>query len=229
MKTYGSPGASAAFLARRRRRLRAGTGVVVLAGTIAAVATGRPTAAIGLLVAGFLVRYRLAGTAHAADVGAAAEAEVAARLRSFRPDVLLFDVDLRNRRTDIDAVVLGPVVATVEVKRARGRVKVMSDGSVRAGRRWLPGRPVAQAASHAAAVGRYTDHHVEAVLCITGMRRRPTIVEYGKGEVWVTSARRLERTLRKLPNEINSGEACQIATRLRTGNNASNRGIRSVR
>ena len=99
MKTYGSPGASAAFLARRRRRLRAGTGVVVLAGTIAAVATGRPTAAIGLLVAGFLVRYRLAGTDHAADVGAAAEAEVAARLRSFRPDVLLFDVDLRDRRS----------------------------------------------------------------------------------------------------------------------------------
>ena len=221
MKIYGTAGVSASMLASRRVRWRRLAGAVVVLGVLGAFAIGRPTVSIVLLVGGFLVRYRLRGMTHAARSGSAGEYEVAARLRAYQPDVLLFDLDLRGQRSDIDAVVLGPVVATVEVKAAKGRVRAMSDGTVRVGGTWLSGHPIAQAARHAAALGTYTEHHAEALLCITRMRGRPRYVEYGRTKVLVTNLRHLRRALRWLPPLISAREARHLAQLLRSGNNPS--------
>ena len=221
MKIYGTAGASASMLEHRRQRLRQITGIAVGAGVIGGILVGRPMAALFLAVMGFLVRYRLRGLAYAARAGAKGEADVAERLRAFRPDVLIFDLNVRQQRSDIDAVVLGPMVATIEVKAARGRVRAMSDGTIRVGGVWLQGHPIGQAARHASSLGDYTEHHVEAVLCITAMRGRPRYVEYGNTEVLLTSTRYLRRTLRRLPRVIKPAEARQIARLVRSGNNPS--------
>ena len=228
VKIHGAPGRHPARLARRRTRSSIAATVVGFGGAFAAVLSGRPALALTFVVVGLMVRHRLRGRAYAARVGAEAESAVAERIRGFRPEVALFGLDLRGRRADVDAVVLGPVAATVEVKRASGRVRVMDDGTVRVGRTWLPGRPLSQAAAHAAAVGRFTEEHVEAVLCITGMRQRGRVFDHGSTEVWVTSARRLPATLRRLPRVLTSREARQLAQRLRSGNNPSQAAQRSV-
>lgn len=189
--------------------------------TLGLAGLGRPMVAIIPLTVAGLARRRLRGRAVAADVGAEAEVEAALRLRRVRPTALLFDLDLRERRSDIDAVLLGPMAATVEVKSARGRAHFLDDGRVRVGGRWLPGRPVAQAASHAAAVGRMAGVHVEAVLCLTHMRGRPLVVELGRTEVWVTGLRHLRRTVRRMPPILDARAAREIATRIRGGKNAS--------
>ena len=223
MRTYGTAGQSASLLQRRRNRWHRVIGWTAAGVGLVAVGVGRPATLFVVVVAAYLIRYRLRAMEYAARAGATAEAEVAMLLESYRPEVLIFDLDLRGRRSDIDAIVLGPIVATVEVKSARGRAVPMSDGTVRVGGDWLAGRPLAQAASHAVAVGGFTDHHVEAVLCITGMRQRPHIVEYGNTQVWVTNGRRLRRTLKKLPRILDAREARKLGKRLRTGSNASQR------
>lgn len=226
MRVHGTPGASADRLQRRRLRHHGLLGWGALLVTVALVAVGQPMAAVVPLAVAALLRRRLRGRAIAADRGADAEIEAARRLRRVKPTVLLFDVDVRGRRSDIDAVLLGPMATTVEVKAARGRPHFMDDGRLRVGGRWLPGRPLAQAASHAATVGRVTAHHddrvhVEAVLCVTGMRGRPVIVEYGDTEVWVTNLRHLRRTVRRMPSCLDPRAAREIAASLRGAKNAS--------
>ena len=228
MRTFGTAGANADRLARRRAFARTAIGFVAIGGVVAAALTGRTAAVFPIAVVAFMIRHRLARGIRMAEVGAAAEISVAARLSRLRASVVLFDIDLRGRRSDIDIVIVGPGVATVEVKRARGRIKAMSDGTLRVGGQWLPGRPLAQAASHAVAVSRFTDRHVEAILCITGMTQRPRIIEYKGTEVRVTSEAGLLKIVRKLPRVLGSVEAREIAHRLRTGNSASQMGIRSV-
>jgi len=230
MRIYGIPGSSSDRLLRRRLRAHRLVGLAAAGAVVLAVAVGRPATAVVVVLVGILARRHLRGRAAAADLGSQTEIIVAHRLRRFRPDVLLFDVDLRDRRADVDAVVLGPVAATIEVKTARGRAQYLDDGRVRVGGRWLPGRPLAQAASHAAAVGRWSPVHVEAILCLSGMWGRPRLVEYGATEVWVTSARHLRRVLRRLPRVLDRPTARRLADRLRDGRrkNASPDARRSV-
>jgi len=214
MRVYGRPGSSADRLLRRRLWWHRLAGLLTLVAVVAALAYGRPFGALVVLMVGLGVRRRLRRRAAAADVGAEAEIDVAERLRRFRPAALLFDVDLRGRRSDVDAIVLGPVCAVIEIKRAGGRAVYLDDGRVRAGGRWLPGRPLGQTAAHAAALRAEVDVPVEAVLCLTRLRGRPRIVEYGRTEVWVTSARHLRRVLRRLPHVLDRAEAKRAAASL---------------
>jgi hypothetical protein len=117
---------------------------------------------------------------------------------------------------DADVVVLGPMVAVVEVKRAVGRVRCLEDGAVAVDGRRLPGRAVRQAVAAAAAVrSRLAGvDHVDAVLCVTGMQQRPRRVAAGRGEVVVCSARHLRRTLRRLPVRLGRGEGRTLGREL---------------
>lgn len=228
MRTYGQPGATAAAIAARRRQGRLLAFLLGIAGLLLGMATGTPAIAIFTVLIALLIGYRLNGLAYAADAGAAAEVEVARRLQRLKPTVLLFDVDLRDGRSDVDTIILGPWVATVEVKRARGFVVAMDDGTVRAGRTWLPGRPVAQAAHHAARIGQFSDAYVTAVLCLTRMWGRARYVEYGNTEVLVTNLRRLNRNIRRLDRSLGARDAKRLATMIRDPENASPRAERPV-
>ncbi len=214
MRVYGRPGSSADRLLRRRLRWHRRVGLLTAAAVVASALLGRPLTALVAVIVGLGLRHRLRRRATVADVGAEAEIEVAGRLRRYRPAALLFDVDVRGRRSDVDAIVLGPVCAAIEIKRAGGRAFFLDDGRVRMGGRWLPGRPLGQTAAHAAAVGAAIDVTVEAVLCLTRLRGRPRIVEYGRTEVWVTSARHLRRVLSRLPHVLDRAEAKRAAALL---------------
>lgn len=151
-----------------------------------------------------------------AHAGAAAEHDAAARLRRVRAAAVAYDVRLPGLHSDVDAIVLGPMAAAVEIKRAYGRVRCYGDGTVRAGRNALPGRPLAQAIAQAAAVRRTVGNvdHVDAVLCVVGMRQRPRLVDVNGVDVWVTSLRHLRRVLRRLPNRIARDDAKRAAAEL---------------
>jgi len=225
---YGTAGESARTIARRRRARARLVLLAVALGAMAIAAANSPAGALLLVLAGSLVAYRLSGRAFAADAGAATEVLVAARVRRARAQIALFDLDIRTQRSDIDVVVLGPMAATIEVKMGTGRVVAYDDGRVRVARAWLPGHPIAQAARHAATVGRYLDEHVTAVLCIAHMRGRHRYVTYGAAEVLLTNARRLPRVLRRLPNVLSPRSARRVAHNLRSGNNPSPRRMPSV-
>jgi hypothetical protein len=187
---------------------------LVLAGAL--WSAGAPSAGLVVIGAGWLVWRRAGAGIARARAGDRAEKEVAVILRRLRPEALLFDVRLPGMRGDVDAVVLGPMCATVEVKRAHGRVRLVGDGGVVVGGRRVPGAPLRQALAAAVATRRTLDIDatVEAVLCVTGARGRARPVSVGNGVVWLTSARRLRRTLRRLPRVLDRRTARSLVARL---------------
>lgn len=182
-----------------------------------AMLAGAPLVGLLAVAGGWLLHRRAHGAARRATAGSHAEEDVARRLRSVGAAFVAFDVQLPGRRGDIDAVVLGPMAAAVEVKRAEGRVRFRRNGQVVVAGRKLPGRPLLQAVVQAAAVREASaiDGQVDAVLCVTGMRQRPRIVSHEQTDVWVTSARHLRKVLRRLPRELDRRAAASAAARLR--------------
>lgn len=215
-RTHGRPGSTPRLLARRRRL--AAIGVVVVGAIGAALLLVAGLAATGLaviVVAWFARRSLLAGSSRAL-AGARAEQLVAGAVRRVRAHAVVFNARLPGRRGDVDVVLLGPMVAAVEVKRGTGRVRWSPDGRVRVGGRLLPGRPLGQVVAQAAALRRALDgvDHVEAVLCVTGMRQRPRLAVVNDVEVWVTSARHLRRVAHRMPRRVGRQEAERMASSL---------------
>ena len=212
----GAPGSGPRRLALRRSATRAAVVVAGLATSLTGVMAESPVLLVVGVVAtaGAVRRYRpLIARARA---GAAAERTVAATLRRCRAGLVAHSVRLPGGRGDLDVVILGPAAAVVEVKRASGRTVVHRDGTVRVGRRLLPGNPVRQTLGGAAALRRFLGdvERVDAVLCVTGMRQRPRRVSVGSGELTVCSARHLARVVRRLPPRLDAGQSARAIGRL---------------
>jgi hypothetical protein len=208
---YGDAGANARRLAHRRRRTRLGTwSVALILGAIAALG-GWYLATLGLFIAARVVTRRLRRGEARAHAGARGEERVAAHLSGLRVEAVVFDLPLR--RGDADILVLGPMAAVVEVKHARGRVRTRRDGSVAVSGRSLPGRPLRQAVAAAASVAELVGPAiwVDAVVCVTGMIGRTRVWTEDGHEVYVCSARRLKRTLRRLPRPLPRGRGRDLA------------------
>ncbi len=216
-RTHGVAGAAPRRLARRRSL--AAAAVLATAALLAAAlaAAGAGTAMLAVVVVGWAGFRMLRSGAVRARAGAQAEVDVAAALRRAGATAVVYNARLPGCRGDVDAVVLGPMAAAIEVKRATGRVRCYADGRVRVAGRMLPGRPLRQAIAAAVAVRRTLglEGHVTAIVCITGMRRRPRLVTVSDVPVWVASPRHLRRVLRRLPRLIGRTEAREAAHRLR--------------
>jgi hypothetical protein len=212
----GAPGSGPRRLARRRIATRA---VILVAGSGAAmagaVADSRLVVAVAVAATVAAVR-RYRPLIARARAGADAEEMVATALRRCRAGLVAHSVRLPEARGDLDVVILGPVAAVIEVKRASGRTVVRSDGTVRVGRRLIPGNPARQVLGGAASLRRFLGdvERVDAVLCVTGMRQRPRWVEVGAGELVVCSARHLGRVVRRLPSRLDARQAARAIGRL---------------
>ncbi len=151
------------------------------------------------------------GRVNRARAGESAEVEVGRQLRGF--GTLVFGWQPPGVRFDVDVVVLEPCLAAVEVKRAEGRVRRRSDGAVLVGGAPIPGDPLRQAVRGAAFVRQMadTDELVGAVLCITGMKQRPRVMEWSGTSVTVCSARHLRTVLRRVRPRTSRRDARDLA------------------
>jgi hypothetical protein len=88
-----------------------------------------------------------------------------------------------------------------------------SDGTVLVGGVPIPGDPLRQAVRGAAFVRQTadTDEIVGAVLCITGMKQRPRVMEWSGTSVTVCSARHLRTVLRRIGPRRSRGDARELA------------------
>ena len=225
---YGHPGDSALRLATRRRRRRLRLWVFVATSSALLLLGGWPLPAIALIIVAFRLSRRLVDQEARAHAGADGEALVAAHLPRVRAEAVLFDVPLG--RGDADVIVLGPMAAVVEVKRASGRVRTHRDGSLTVGGSTLPGRPLTQAIGAAAAAARLIGPAVwvEPIVCVTGMAGRPRTWHRDGQEVVLCSPRQLRRTLRRLPRPLERGLGRDLAQDLAIQIDPSHRARRRV-
>jgi len=213
---YGSPGAFARVLARRRSRrmlfwlLWSMTAFALAAHTaLSGAAPDDPRTVTALLASGVglgLTRRYAAGSARAVR-GAQGEAAVAAVLRQ-KAAVVVHGAML-GAGGDADHVLLGPALAVVETKSAIGVVQADERRLSVAGR-LVPGNPVAQARRQAAAVSAATGRWCEAVVCVTGMRNGPLRV----GSTTVCSLADLSTVLAGCSPTLTSSEARQWGEQL---------------
>ncbi len=198
-----------------RRRLRAWTWVAAAGlGALAAMTLDQPIVAAGMVALGAVRHRHLTGSSRRASVGAQAERLVARRIRRVRPAVHRSGVWLRGGSGDLDALVLGPMAAIVEVKYGRGRVRPERSGGLVVGRRRLPGRPMASLCRNGDVLERHLRISVDLVLCVTEMSGRSRRVWYEGRMVRVCSARRLPGVLRSLERRLTAADAHRLDDRL---------------
>jgi flagellin-like protein len=113
---------------------------------------------------------------------------------------------------DVDHMVLGPVAVAVETKTGGGRVRI-EHGRVVAGRRTVPGDPVAQARRQAVALGRALGVRTSAVVCLPDMSNRP----FKSGDVAVCSLNDLAAVIAAQPHQLSPDQAVVQARRLVDG------------
>jgi hypothetical protein len=210
-RRYGSAGSGPGRIALSWRLKQAGA-LAVAVGALMAMAWELPApVAIVALVFATVVWSVGEGRVKRARAGESAEFEVSRRLRGF--GTVVFGWRPPGVRFDVDVVVLEPCLAAIEVKRAGGRMRRRSDGTVLVGGVPIPGDPLRQAVRGAAFVRQTADSEelVGAVLCITGMRQRPRVVEWSGTPVTVCSVRHLRRVLRRIGPRRSRREAKVLA------------------
>ncbi len=193
--------------------------VLSVAMAIAMASAGFAQPGLAVFVAGAASAGWMRRRGAQAAAGAAAERLVGSHIHRLRAGGIIWGHRPTGRGGDIDLVVLGPWIAAIEIKHGSGRVRVHSDGSVRVGRSWLPGRPVRQAVGNAAALRRSlrSENFVDAILCVSEMRGRTRIVETDHGKLVVTSARRLRSAIRRLPHRTSMSEGRLMAESIMHG------------
>ena len=207
--------------ARHARRLRLRAASQTLGGTLVA-ASGALTLVLGsiipapiaavCLVAGAVVAGPARRRWLQASAGIRSEDRVARLLRTCGAVAVVHGADLAPKgrsRGDVDHVVLGPVVAAVETKTGRGRVRIKGE-QVTVGTRRLPGRPLRQAALHAHQLGGHTGTDAAAVLCVVDMVGRP----FTHDRVIVCSAADLPGVLAGLPRSLDAASAARLGAQL---------------
>lgn len=172
----------------------------------------QPLLILAAAVAAWAAIRTFDGRIRRAEAGRATEQRVGRSLDRLRAGAIVYGVERADRRGDIDVVVLGPWAAAVEVKSGRGRVRFFADGSVRVGRRMLPGRPLRQAVAGAASLRRMLQVPVwvEPVLCIEGMRQRPRQVHMDGHLIRVCNGRHLPRVIRRLERQMTRRDGADL-------------------
>lgn len=140
--------------------------------------------------------------------GIRSEQRVARILRNAGYAAVIHGVDL-GRGGDADHVVLGPCVAAIETKTGRGKVRTTRQG-LAAGRKTLPGDPIAQARRQADGLSRAVGRAADAICCIVDMDGPPQKI----GGVTVCSARHLPEVLSSFRQTISREEAVRQARAL---------------
>jgi len=143
-----------------------------------------------------------------AAVGARSERRVAKAIKSLGPDYLANSLMI-GAGGDADHTVIGPCLVVVETKTGHGEVR-RQGGKLIAGRRTIPGDPVAQVRRQAAAVGKVTNSYCDAVVCISDGSFAPFETEH----VTVCSLADLPRVLKSLPARLSSEQAGVLYQRL---------------
>lgn len=136
-----------------------------------------------------------------ARVGVAAEETVARALARLGGEVLLNGVLLGAG--DIDHVLLGPWVLSVETKHARGKFTIDSAGRLRVGRRLLPRDPIGQASRNAEMLSRRLGVPVSALLVLSEADGRPLRIR----DVWVLGTSSLPQVTAQLPRILPPGRS----------------------
>lgn len=224
MQSFGKPGNHASTLGRAALMKTvgcAGAGAVLALiglsiGALSAVSGDvSPTSVAGviLIVAAsglVVVARRHWGDAERAWVGARSERRVASVIKKAQPTAVVHGALIGGRGGDVDHAVIGPWLVAVETKTGTGPVSIR-DGKVVAGRRTMPGNPVAQAQQSAVRLGRMANQYASAVLCISDMTGRP----FKSGTVVVCSPTSLPDVLASLPHVFaNPTEASTFAERI---------------
>jgi len=218
---YGSAGASARVLARSWSVRRALTIAVASVAVPGLVLTGQPLAALAGLTFAWLVTRHAGGRIRRARAGAGAESATSTHFRFVRVEAVMFDLPVAPG--DIDVVVLGPVAAAVEVKRASGKVRIRRDGSMAVGGRPIPGHPGRQAIAGASRLSTQLGNGVwvDPVVCLTGMAGRPRVTEICGQSVVVCAPRHLSRVLKRLPRRLERGDGRMLAAQLARNSDTS--------
>ena len=214
-------GDHASSLARAAAVQVAGS-IIVILGAFALAGIGVTSHSkidVGVGVAVAAVAWYLMVTARTkfskASVGARSERRVAQEINRQNP-VGLGNSLLLGAGGDADHVVVGPWLVAVETKTGHGHV-VASGQTLRAGKRTIPGDPVAQSKRQAAAVGRVAGTYCDAVVCIPDMTNAP-FVDRG---VTVCSLRDLGQVLRSTPARLDRTHAARLFSHLQEIDNAN--------
>lgn len=143
-----------------------------------------------------------------AAIGARSERRVAREIEHLGCSAVIHGA-LLGAGGDADHIVVGPALAVIETKTGRGNV-AWSDGRLLAGRRAIPGNPVAQVRRQAAALGRRAGVRPMAVVCVPDMEGRPFMVD----EVTVCSLASLSAVLRAAPTVLDPSGAERVVAAL---------------
>lgn len=222
---YGDPGAGPRALAFRRTIAAWGwLGAGVSAGFVAwGLEGGWPV--FGFPALGVLLQRRMRAMSARARAGSATERMVAGRISRVRPTAVLFNLRLSGVHGDIDAVVLGPMAAIVEVKRAAGRVRVSRDLTLTVGRRPLHGRPIERSLAAAGALRERTGLPFDAIICVSDMTQRPRRIPVGPHELTICSSHHLPHILRRLQRVVQPFDARRLARSLVDDRTRAGKGV----
>jgi hypothetical protein len=142
--------------------------------------------------------------------GANAEKKVAKELRRLGPHALVHGATFGSN-ADIDHIVLGPCLVSIETKYGRGPVSINSASKLCCGRKIMYGDPLAQAKRNASRVSKASRSVSAAVLVVVDATGPPQQIN----GVWVCSLRDLGAVLKTLPSVLNDkASAVRLATTL---------------
>lgn len=147
-----------------------------------------------------------------ASVGIRAEVKVSKILSRCAPHALV-NGSLLGSHGDIDHIVVGPCLVSVETKYGAGPVGLDANGNLVCGKKLFKGNPIEQARRASAAVSKYTGFKCNPVVVVTGSTSKPFI----SNGVTVCSASDLVSVLSAFPAiRVSQDQAALIAQRLHT-------------
>lgn len=148
-------------------------------------------------------------TVERSAAGARSESRVAAVLEQMGAGAVRHGL-LLGAGGDVDHVVIGPVLVAVETKTGRGAVR--RDGTaLHAGRRRIPGDPIAQVSRQADRISRLTGAVCAAVVCIPDADLpRPVQID----GVWVCSLASLPACVHQQSRVLTGDAVTRVVTRL---------------
>lgn len=213
---FGSPGAYAMVLVRRRFGLSA---AYTAGGLAASLATAflllnnyLVPAVIGVIAA-VLMFLAARGSwldVQRALVGARSEKRVAKALRRCGADVVVHGAVLGERSGDLDHAVIGPWLVAVETKTGYGVVQVDGQGKLWAGRRRIPKYPTDQVLGQSRLLSRAVGSQAAAVVCVVDMENAPFVHD----GVTVCSVADLPAVVASMPAVIGNADAHRLAVKV---------------
>jgi hypothetical protein len=198
-RVSGTPGAHASALGRQHLLRSAAGAAAAIAGCLAAFLVGVNVGALfPLLAAAGAAAYanHCWQNAQRAWVGARSEKRVAKVVNDLGARTVVHGA-LLGAGGDADHLVVGPILAVIETKTGRGKVKTRN-GHLTVGGRQMPGDPIEQARRQAAAASKRARRNATPIVCVVDMTGRPMSI----AGVTVCSLGDLPKVLKGLPRPV---------------------------